>query len=231
MSVPLQDDQPLVIGRSRGDLVLDDPLISGAHCRVVYKSGHYTVEDLGSTNGTVVDGKQVSSALLAAGSRIEVGNTELLMCSGVEDTAEDDVARNDVAWLLDSELIDAEAPLGAGDDVIGAGLRLPNGCQARAEVITGPDKGSVLTLRSGTIAIGRRQGEIALSDTEVSRRHAFIEIFGPDMIFVRDVASTNGTYHNGRRVSLASMESGDTVGCGKSVLRLELSFAPPVRGR
>ena len=39
------------------------------------------------------------------------------------------------------------------------------------------------------------------------------------MIFVRDLGSTNGTYHDGRRVTVARLRPGDTVGLGKTVLK------------
>ena len=59
-----------------------------------------------------------------------------------------------------------------------------------------------------------------LNDLEVSRRHSVIEVFGRDMLYVRDLGSTNGTYHNGRRVQVARIRPGDTVGCGKTVMKL-----------
>ena len=43
------------------------------------------------------------------------------------------------------------------------------------------------------------------------------------MIFLRDLGSTNGTYHNGRRITVSKLESGDTVGVGKTVMKLEVS--------
>jgi pSer/pThr/pTyr-binding forkhead associated (FHA) protein len=65
-------------------------------------------------------------------------------------------------------------------------------------------------------------GEVPLSDNEVSRRHAVVELFGRDMIFLRDLGSTNGTYHNGRRVHTVVLRPGDTIGVGRSVLRLQV---------
>jgi pSer/pThr/pTyr-binding forkhead associated (FHA) protein len=64
---------------------------------------------------------------------------------------------------------------------------------------------------------------VPLSDIEVSRRHAVIEVFGRRMLFLRDLGSTNGTYHNGRRISVARLRSGDTIGIGRSVLKLRIA--------
>jgi pSer/pThr/pTyr-binding forkhead associated (FHA) protein len=43
------------------------------------------------------------------------------------------------------------------------------------------------------------------------------------MIFLRDLGSTNGTYHNGRRVAVGRLRSGDTIGVGKTVLKLHVT--------
>jgi pSer/pThr/pTyr-binding forkhead associated (FHA) protein len=64
---------------------------------------------------------------------------------------------------------------------------------------------------------------VPLNDVEVSRRQAVVELFGRDMIFLRDLASTNGTYHNGRRVSVSRLRDGDTIGCGKTVMKIRLT--------
>ena len=70
--------------------------------------------------------------------------------------------------------------------------------------------------------MGRKHGEIPLSDLEISRRHAVIEVFGREMIFLRDLGSTNGTYHNGQRVTVSRLRNGDTIGVGRSVLKLDI---------
>ena len=62
-----------------------------------------------------------------------------------------------------------------------------------------------------------------LTDVEVSRHHAVIEVFGRHMIYLRDLGSTNGTYHNGRRITVSKLQPGDTIGCGKSVMKLDVS--------
>ncbi len=218
LSVPLREDEPLLIGRSRGDLLLDDPLISGAHCRVVTRGGRFVVQDLGSTNGTSVDGRRIQDAVLRPGSEIVVGNTRLILFIGEERSqVEKDERDGAIAWLLDEEL---QSELSSSrTDVIGQGLRLPPRLDGRVEVVAGPDAGHVIRFTRGSLTIGRRQGEIGLNDPEVSRRHAYIEVFGADMVFLRDVASTNGTYHNGRRIQVSRLRPGDTIGCGKTVMR------------
>ena len=132
----------------------------------------------------------------------------------------------EIAWLLDEELVELRS---AADkdrkpaDVIGQDLRLPPGLNAVMEVVAGQDAGKVFRFTRGNVSIGRRQGEIPLTDVEVSRHHAVIEVFGRHMIYLRDLGSTNGTYHNGRRITVSKLQPGDTIGCGKSVMKLDVS--------
>ena len=75
-AVPLRDG--LRIGRADdNDLVLRDGRISRAHARIVEADGGFAVEDLGSSNGTYVDGKRVRRARLLAGMKIVLGETVL----------------------------------------------------------------------------------------------------------------------------------------------------------
>lgn len=66
----------LAIGRTGGDLVIDDPKLSRAHAMLVRQpDGSYRVEDEKSANGTFVDGKRVRGHELPAGSILRVGQT------------------------------------------------------------------------------------------------------------------------------------------------------------
>jgi serine/threonine protein kinase len=67
----------LRIGRNPDNtIVLDEPLVSRQHAEVVERSGAYWVRDLGSTNGTFVDGVRVFERMLQPGNRIRVGLSE-----------------------------------------------------------------------------------------------------------------------------------------------------------
>lgn len=73
-----------VIGRgSEADLKIEDPGISRRHAQVsVHRNGGDTtvsVSDLGSTNGVVLNGHRVTSAVVANGSEIRMGNTVMVI--------------------------------------------------------------------------------------------------------------------------------------------------------
>lgn len=68
----------LVMGRStEADVRIDDPGVSRRHCEI--RTGTpSTIQDLGSTNGIVVDGQHTTRATLRDGSRIVVGSTTII---------------------------------------------------------------------------------------------------------------------------------------------------------
>lgn len=70
---------PIVIGRTPGaDIVIADDFISSQHARIVPSGDGALLEDLGSTNGTVLNGSRISSAsLLDEGDEIELGTVTL----------------------------------------------------------------------------------------------------------------------------------------------------------
>jgi len=76
-----------VIGRDpSADITLDDTGISRRHCeiRVTHDGPHLlaSIRDLGSTNGTYLNGERLTTARLAEGDRITIGRTSLLVRLG-----------------------------------------------------------------------------------------------------------------------------------------------------
>ncbi len=65
-----------IIGREEADIVAADKTLSAQHFAVDNRDGHFFVEDLGSTNGTNVNGELVTRPVqLRDGDRIEAGKT------------------------------------------------------------------------------------------------------------------------------------------------------------
>ena len=66
------------MGRAaRADFIVDAALVSRLHCRFTLDEGdRLDVHDLGSTNGTYVNGRKVEKAPLVPGDRVKVGRVE-----------------------------------------------------------------------------------------------------------------------------------------------------------
>ena len=66
------------IGRaSDNDVIVDDPMVSRHHCQLKLQHGAYGFTDLGSRNGSTVNGQPVSQIALGPGDRIQIGDTEI----------------------------------------------------------------------------------------------------------------------------------------------------------
>ncbi len=63
--------------RDTNDLVLSDKTVSRLHFEIEYTSDSYLLRDLGSTNGTFLNGSRVKEAYLAPGDLIKAGNTSM----------------------------------------------------------------------------------------------------------------------------------------------------------
>jgi hypothetical protein len=76
---PLKAEKQIVIGRSSElDMVLVEDMVSRKHARIIVNgAGQISIEDLGSTNGTFVNGEKVKQATLKEGDRILIGTSIL----------------------------------------------------------------------------------------------------------------------------------------------------------
>ena len=76
-SLVVDDDDKVIGRRDSSDLVIADPHVSLAHARVKRRQGAILIEDLGSTNGTFVNGDQLTtSRALRHGDLVNFGSVE-----------------------------------------------------------------------------------------------------------------------------------------------------------
>src|SRR5205814_4761372 len=76
--IPLTGSRTTLGRRETNTIVLDDRMASGHHAEIVKDLNGYTIRDLGSTNGTLVNGEPVTELLLTHGARVRVGNARLV---------------------------------------------------------------------------------------------------------------------------------------------------------
>lgn len=73
---PLVGNKELVIGRSSElDMVLAEDMVSRKHAKITTTGGQCVIQDLGSTNGTFVNGEKVKKHRLKEGDRILIGTS------------------------------------------------------------------------------------------------------------------------------------------------------------
>ena len=95
---------------------------------------------------------------------------------------------------------------------------LPTNRRYSLAIILGANSGQIYPITKPRIVIGRGFGcDLQLADSEVSRRHAVLDIRGDQGVLV-DLGSTNGTFVNGVRVQHANIASHQEFSLGTSTL-------------
>src|SRR5580692_722665 len=75
---PVAPDKQILIGRSSDlDMVLVEDMVSRKHARIAMQADQIWIEDLGSTNGTFVNGEKIKRARLKEGDRVLIGTSIL----------------------------------------------------------------------------------------------------------------------------------------------------------
>ncbi len=163
----------LTIGRkAENDIPIDNLAVSGKHALVITILDDSFLEDLGSTNGTYVNGKLVKKHALKDGDVVAIGKHELKYVNE-HATADDDEfektmiikpgsASAAVAAAQAAEKAGAAAPAaGAAQAAAGGGMPL-----GHLTVLNGPIAGKELELTKALITLGKPGTQVAV----ISRR-------------------------------------------------------------
>ena len=183
------------LGRDpRSDIVLTDPRASWHHAVLHTDGAHWTLDDVGSSNGTYADGRQVRHLDVGAGSVVRFGDAQ------------------DGPWVALSEL-----PQPTGQVATPTALTSLTGSYRQPTRIR---RLPVRTLRIGRAA----DNDLTVPDLTVSRHHAELRAStdprqdgGYEIV---DLGSHNGTYVNGSPVDHAPLGPTDLLGIGHSVFCL-----------
>ena len=181
-------DDNVLAGRSDdADLTVADDLVSFEHCRFTVKADGLYLTDLGSSNGTYVNGTRHDSGFISFGDRVSFGEGGP---EAVVTFAESD--------RKGSKRKSSETPK----------------TSVRALRVT-VDNGQTFDFGPGRFSIGRDDAcDITIDHGLVSRNHAEID-FSKSGLRISDLGSTNGMYVNGNQTQSAEICESDTVVLGK----------------
>lgn len=101
-------------------------------------------------------------------------------------------------------------------------LRLPAGKSIALSIIAGPARGLVYSVTKPRVVLGRADADIVINDKEISRWHCSIEI-KDDVIRLRDLESTNGTFLSDERVRAAELKHLSEFRIGTSVVLVSVT--------
>jgi len=193
-------DAVALIGRGAECSVhIDDEAASHKHCRIEQGAdGSFTVSDLGSRNGTRLNGDAIKTQALKVGDVILIGTTTIAV----------------------QALGSAEHPSTAPTEP----LKPPPPevlHPIRLDFLAGPNKGQSFAVTRKLTRIGRRRrdNDLALVETGISNRHAEIRC-GADGFEIADVGSRNGTFVNNQRVTRSPIKPGDRIQLGRCLLEV-----------
>jgi pSer/pThr/pTyr-binding forkhead associated (FHA) protein len=92
---PIVNDKPIIVGRSSDlDMVLVEDMVSRKHARITLQQDQIWIEDLGSTNGTFVNGEKIKRARLKEGDRVLIGTSILKVIAGEGAPSSTDAKQN-----------------------------------------------------------------------------------------------------------------------------------------
>ncbi len=208
--VPL-DKKELSIGRDpKCDIFLDDPLVSRQHAKMVQIYDDYYLEDLESTNGTLLNDRRVRKHVVTEGDVLKIGSHELR--------------------VLDAEVVEGlEASRDDLDETISVRPKHQTSAKPkqRTEIrgrtkpgwiryLSGANEGETLPLNKSLITIGRPGDKVAV----ITRR--------PQGFFLLHLGGDSLPSINGKRVERGGVElhHGDTIDVGETRVQVYFGEQP-----
>ena len=216
------DSKKITIGRDPAcDLVIDNQLVSGRHARITRVDAGYLLEDLGSTNGTLLDGQAVKKELLRVGAVAAIGKHKLELIEegegGREESGQTTIAPRTEATVAaspaDAQTLYAKASLKAFLD---AGGRL-----AELRLTEGKATPRTLDLSKEISMVGKDpDADMRLSGVLMPATAFFVERSKKDYRIspVAKKVLLNGEAVGGR----ATLKDGDAITVGAATLRFIL---------
>ena len=188
----------ITVGRAAdNDVVITDAAVSRYHLRIDRDGDRLSVHDLASANGTRVNGRQVSLAVLRDGDSLDAGATTFR------------IQGRDLLWPSNPMVT-----LRAARKLVDTPKGQPGGPPPGR---IGPEPSTTRRLPippGGSITCGRSSdNDLVISSDLVSRHHFRVDARG-DLLTIHDLESANGIRLNGHKVTTAGLEDGDTLRVG-----------------
>lgn len=161
---PLTKERVTIGRHADNDISLNDKAVSGHHCVVITILQDSFLEDLDSTNGTIVNGKQIAKHPLSNGDVISLGRNSLKY-EGEQAGAEDDFEKTMIlkpgqfGAAFDSQVNKAAAPVAAMPATPAPVQAKP--VLGKLRVASGPNAGKELELSKALTTIGRPGVQVA----------------------------------------------------------------------
>jgi len=201
------------LGRANtNNITLNDGRVSRNHARLECGAQGIILVDLGSSNGTRLNGIRIDRATLQPGDTISLGNQQLRYM--VEDPSEDiGLTRIDTQVQLDQTMNQEFLPVVINE------TSTPS-----LVIFTGEKTWSIDLNNIDRATVGRDEGcAVYIDSPKVSRRHAEIQQVSGAFV-LKDLGSTNGTWIGGQKVEERILQDGDNFRIGPAQLIFRRGF-------
>jgi pSer/pThr/pTyr-binding forkhead associated (FHA) protein len=183
------------IGRKHGnDIQLNDLTVSGRHSMITISDNSAYVDDLGSTNGTLLNGARISKSIIKHGDLLQVGNYQFTYFENDQEEYEPTMFLR--AEIEDTQIMQTNPP--RDGDAKGEPL-------AAVKILNGPLKGKVLELRKPFNTLGFNGIKLAMI-ARTANGYTISTIHNSKARRANDIPNINGKPMQGETQSLHSNE-------------------------
>jgi len=232
-TIPLEVTE-IVIGREPGvDILIDSPGVSRRHARLYLQDDQYHLEDLGSSNGTFLNGERLTKpAHLKHGDEIRLGRTVALQYAGDQPSVNATMLEAGPG-LSGSTVIDGQViPIGA--TMVGEEPMLsPAAPPPQLAISIAGETRHTFTLDQARFSIGRAEdNQIVIDSPIVSRHHAYLEMVGGGFQIVVLAEASNPVLYEGRPLDAPRpLRHGDVLRIGSldPGLMVTLAYTDPAQ--
>ena len=208
----LEADHALLGRAAACHIVLADDTVSRSHARLERQpEGGFRIEDLGTPNGTFVNGVRVQRQVLADGDTIRLGKSSLRFQSTTP-TAPDFTT---IGTEADFDTVMSEETVT---------VQVHNATEPSL-VVHEANRTWEVPISGDALSVGRNpSNDVVIATPGASRKHARVERRA-DAVVIRDLDAGNGTWVNGQRVTERVLEDGDTIRIGDARLLFKSGLA------
>jgi pSer/pThr/pTyr-binding forkhead associated (FHA) protein len=212
------------IGRdARQDLAIDDPSVSRQHCQICFEQGDYILRDLGTSNGTTLNGRASVAEKLLPGDEIGIGRFVVIFCPTKRQ-------REKLEWAVNA-VVRPQRPSALTRYLSGHeidSVRQAVRTEREAHLLSVDRAGALgqrVELEADRTTLGRPPAsDLPIGGVLVADQHAEIIRRG-DRFLIRKLGSWRRVRVNGRAVSELELSDGDTIRIAQSTWR----FFEPAR--
>ncbi|HMZ50685.1 MAG TPA: FHA domain-containing protein [Candidatus Sumerlaeota bacterium] len=204
------DKESLTVGRARdNDIVIENLSVSRNHAKIKREGDIFTLTDMNSANGTLVNGVRVTKANIVHNDQLTVGKHTLVFLNAEAPSAIS-LGGKEPEGTSPSSSPTASVPSLSGPKL--------SGLIGIITVTKGKQAGQVFRVHKPETTIGRApESDIRLHDWFVSKKHAAI-VRKDDNYSLKDLDSWRGTTVNGATVKEHVLGEGDEIVFGTTVL-------------